>query len=174
MYIVFADRFGQILCLCWIFNFMRYGDWGIYRIKTPWEILQSFLQESDDCSVSAGSQDPIFIFICRWVSCQLQWLTVGFKQIQGFFFFRQNYAVVTLVHCAQSLWTLHFLSETKITFLGIIFVQILQNIASIRNRERRIICTLPELYRLFFKTQACACFIGIYNKLHTYIFQDSL
>ena len=40
-----------------------------------------------------------------------------------------------MVHCAQSVWPLHFLSETKITFLGIIFVQILQNIASIRNRD---------------------------------------
>ena len=64
MYIVFADRSGQIRFLCWIFNFMRYGDWEIYRIRSPWEILQSFLQESDYCSVSAGSQHPIFIFIC--------------------------------------------------------------------------------------------------------------
>jgi hypothetical protein len=87
---------------------------------------------------------------------------------------RQTYAAVTLVRCAQSVRPLHFLTETKITFLGIIFVQILQNIASIRNRERWIICTLPELYRLFFKTQADACFIGIYNKFHTYTFQNSL
>jgi len=64
MYIVFADRFGQIRGLCWIVNFMRYGDWRIYGIKSPWEILQLFLQESDYCSVSAGSQHPIFIFIC--------------------------------------------------------------------------------------------------------------
>jgi len=54
MYIVFADRSGQIRFLCWVFNFMRYGDWEIYGIRCPWEILQLFLQESDYCSVSVG------------------------------------------------------------------------------------------------------------------------
>jgi len=29
------------------------------------------------------------------------------------------FAFVTLVHCAQSVWPLHFLSETKITFLAL-------------------------------------------------------
>ena len=100
---------------------------------------------------------------------QLQWLTVGFKQTKSFFLGGQTYAVETLVHCAQSVWPLCFLSETKITFRGIIFVRTLQNTSSIRNRERWITCTLPELYRLFFKTQAYACFVGfIINFILTY------
>jgi len=77
-----------------------------------------------------------YLLLCaRWVLRQLQWLTVWFEQTKSFFS-RQTYAVETLVHCAQSVWPLRFLSETKITFLGIIFVQTLQNIASIRNRKR--------------------------------------
>jgi len=51
-------------------------------------------------------------------------------------FSRQTYAVEILARCAQSVWPLRFVSGTKITFLGIFFVQTLQNIASIRNRNR--------------------------------------
>jgi len=101
---------------------------------------------------------------CRVNCTDWQW---ALNKQKGFFF-RQTYSVETLVHCAQSVWPLCFLSETKITFLDIIFLQTLQNIASIRNRKIWIICTLPELYRLLFKTQACACFVGIYKKFHTY------
>jgi len=142
---------------------MRYGDWEIYRIRSPWEILQLYLQESDYCSVSAGSQHRILIFICPQSAASIALTDSGGGgglNKQNALFFRQAYAVVTTVHCAQSVWPLHFLSETKITFLGIIFVQTLQNIASILNREIWIICTLPELYRFLFKTEACALFCG--------------
>jgi len=80
-----------------------------------------------------------------------------------------------LVQCNQSVWPLQFLSETKITFLGVIFVQILQNIASIRNRGRWIVCTLPELYRLFFKTQAYVFFLwGFITNFELTYFKNSL
>jgi len=130
----------------------------MYRIRSAWEILQLLLQQSNYCSVSGGSQHPISIFT-RPLSAPSIALTDsvggGLNTQKVSFFFSQTYAVVTLVRCTQSVWPLHFLSETKITFWGIFFVQTLQNVASIRNRKRLIICTLPEFYRLLFKTQAC-------------------
>jgi hypothetical protein len=74
----FADRFGQIRCVRWIFNLMRHGDWGIYRIRSLWEILQLLVQESDYCSVSAWSQHPTFIYICPPSAASIaKWLTLG-------------------------------------------------------------------------------------------------
>jgi len=86
MCIVFADRFGQIIFLCWILNFMRYGDRGIYRIRSPWEILQLYLQESDYCSVPAGSQHPLFIFVCPLSAASIAVTdSGGFKWTKFFF-----------------------------------------------------------------------------------------
>jgi len=173
MYIVFADRFGQIRFLCWIFNF--YAIWRLRNIQNKKSLGNPSVIPAVIWLLQCICWQPtshIYFYLspeCRVNCTDWQW---GLNKQKSFFSFRQTDAVETLVHCAQSVWPLHFLSGTKISFLGIMFVQTLQNIASIPNRERLIICT--ELCRIFFKTQACACFIGIHKKFHTFLFQNSL
>jgi len=108
----------------------------MHRIRSPSEILQLLLQQTDYCSVSGGSQHPNSIFTRPLSAASIALTDRGGGLNTQKKNSRQKYAVETLVHCAQSVWPLRFVSETKITFLGIFFVQTLQNIASIRNRKR--------------------------------------
>ena len=163
---------------------MWYGDWGIYRIRSPWEVLQLFLQEPDYCSVSAGSQHPVFIFICPLSAASIAVTDSGVAINKKFFLsvflsfflsfpqanlrccnigpFRSVRVAITLcVKPKLHFWALYLFKHCKISLPFAI-------------KKRWIICTLPELYRLFFKTQAHARFMGTYNKFHAYIFQNGL
>jgi len=90
IYIVFADRSGQIRFFCWILNFMRYGVWEMYRIRSSWEILQLLLQQSKFFSVSAGSQHPISIFIHPLSAASITLTDIGGGLNKQKVFFQSN------------------------------------------------------------------------------------
>jgi len=59
-------------------------------MSSSWEILQLYLQESDYCSVPAGSQDPISIFICPLRAPSIAVTESGFQINSKFLLFQAN------------------------------------------------------------------------------------